>query len=90
LIDEVENGVHYSVMKDLLALILKQIQDLNVQVFATTHSLDCIGGFEAAASGLGAEDASLIRLEGVNGVISGVSFEPDELNLVVEKEIEVR
>jgi hypothetical protein len=90
LIDEVENGVHYSVMKDLWALILKQSQDLNVQVFATTHSLDCIRGFEAAASGLGAEDASLIRLEGVNGVISGVSFEPDELNLVVEKEIEVR
>ncbi len=90
LIDEVENGVHYSVMKDLWALILKQSQDLNVQVFATTHSLDCIRGFEAAASGLDAEDASLIRLEGVNGVISGVSFEPDELNLVVEKEIEVR
>lgn len=43
--DEVENGVHWSVMPDLWRLVFRLALELNVQVFATTHSRDCIGGF---------------------------------------------
>lgn len=48
LIDEVENGVHYSVHDELWRLIAKLSQKLKTQVFATTHSWDCISGFEQA------------------------------------------
>ncbi len=49
LIDEIENGLHYSVQPDLWHLIFQVARRLNVQVFATTHSWDCIEGLQRAA-----------------------------------------
>ena len=46
LIDEVENGIHYSVHGDLWEMILKAAHAYNIQVVATTHSRDTIAGFE--------------------------------------------
>jgi hypothetical protein len=48
LVDEIENGVHWGVMPDLWRLVFRLAQSLNVQVFATTHSRDCIEGFARA------------------------------------------
>jgi len=44
LIDEVDTGLHYSVMGDMWHLIVQAAIDSDVQVFATTHSLDCVKG----------------------------------------------
>ena len=41
LIDEIDTGFHYSVMVDLWKLIWKTAQELDIQIFATTHSQDC-------------------------------------------------
>ena len=49
LIDEIEIGFHYSILPDVWKLIFKTAKDLNVQVFATTHSKDCIEAFTQAA-----------------------------------------
>ena len=45
-IDEFENGLHYSVQKDLWKMIFYLAEKLNIQVFATTHSSDCINAFQ--------------------------------------------
>ncbi len=45
LIDEVENGLHWSVHPKLWEIIFKLSKELNIQVFATSHSLDCVRGF---------------------------------------------
>jgi hypothetical protein len=62
LLDQVENGIHYSVQPDLWRVIFDTAQRLNIQVFATTHSYDCIRGFKQAAlendGGGGATDPS--------------------------------
>ena len=47
-IDELENGLHYKIHPQVWDLIFRLSQKLNVQIFATTHSWDCIRGFEAA------------------------------------------
>ena len=49
LIDEIENGIHYSAHYDLWKNIFKLSQELNVQVFATTHSLEMITAFNEVA-----------------------------------------
>ncbi len=49
LIDEFENGLHYSVLHKVWKLIFRLAKDLNVQVFATTHSHDCVTAFQAAS-----------------------------------------
>jgi ABC-type cobalamin/Fe3+-siderophores transport system ATPase subunit len=56
LIDELENGLHYSVQADIWRLIFKLAQRLNIQVFATTHSWDCIEGFQKAAQEMKKEE----------------------------------
>ena len=42
LIDEIENGIHYSVQKDIWKAIGQVARDLDIQVFATTHSLEMV------------------------------------------------
>jgi AAA15 family ATPase/GTPase len=42
--DEIDTGLHYSVMSDMWKLVIGRAIASNVQVFATTHSWDCIEG----------------------------------------------
>ncbi len=48
LVDEFENGLHWSVLPKVWDTVFKLAVKLNVQVFATTHSRDCILGFKKA------------------------------------------
>lgn len=90
LIDEIENGLHYSALLDVWRLIFKTARDLNVQVFATTHSKDCIEAFTQAAIDDKESDGMLIRLENKDGKIRAVNFDEDELETVERRNIEVR
>lgn len=89
LVDEIENGVHYSVQADLWRLIFRTAARLNVQVFATTHSYDCIRAFQEAARESD-EDGMLIRLacKGDRTIVG--EFDEPELEVAVAGEIEVR
>jgi AAA15 family ATPase/GTPase len=49
LIDEIENGIHYSAHQEFWQNIFKLSKELNVQVFATTHSLEMIKAFNEVA-----------------------------------------
>lgn len=46
LIDEIDNGLHFSVMKNLWKLILSLSKKYNVQIFATTHNIDLLKGLD--------------------------------------------
>lgn len=45
LIDEVENGIHYTNYKKLWQIIFQASADANCQVFITSHSKECIEAF---------------------------------------------
>lgn len=90
LIDEIESGLHYSVLLDVWRLIFKTARDLNVQVFATTHSSDCIKAFQRAAEEDKEDEGMLIRLVRKGDKIKAVLFDEEELETVVENNIEVR
>lgn len=42
LIDEIDTGLHFTVMEPMWRLISAAAEKFNVQVFATTHSRDCV------------------------------------------------
>ena len=44
LIDEIDGGLHWTVMEDLWRLVISTARQANIQVFATTHNYDCIRG----------------------------------------------
>lgn len=48
LIDEFENGLHWSVQPQVWHWVFRIAARQNVQVFASTHSRDCVAGFEEA------------------------------------------
>ena len=47
-VDELENGLHYKIYPRVWDIVFRLAKKLNVQVFATTHSWDCIRGFKNA------------------------------------------
>jgi AAA15 family ATPase/GTPase len=91
LIDEFENGLHYSIQEQLWNIIFLMSQKLNVQVFATTHSEDCIRAFESVLNSSGNTQAGkLIRLDNKNGIIVPVEFDAADLEITNKNNIEIR
>ena len=92
-IDEAENGVHYSVQRDFWYMVLRAACEGNVQVLATTHSWDCIKGFARAVGDLDQGDGligHLVRLERDGEALRAVDYSKEELAAAADQEIEVR
>lgn len=91
LVDEVENGIHYATLPLLWKFLFEVAERHAIQIFATSHSWDCIEAFQAAATETGkTSDARLIRIEAKNGGKRAVVFAGDELAMVTRDRIEVR
>ena len=50
LIDEIENGIHYTNHGELWKMLFKLSKEFNIQIFATTHSYEMIKSFSKVAS----------------------------------------
>jgi len=91
LIDEFENGLHHTVQEQLWKIVFHLAQVLDVQVFVTTHSEDCILGFEKVLnSGNYSSEGKLIRLDNVNGLIKQVEYSANELKIATDNNVETR
>ncbi len=89
LIDEFENGLHYSTQEDLWKVIAGVAENLDVQVFATTHSSDTITSLARSLKN-SEVSGNVYRLFDRNGVMQSVRFSGDELNIAAEEEINLR
>ena len=58
LIDEIENGIHYTHHEDFWEMVFKLAREFGVQVFATTHSLEMIKAFNKVAMEKGLDETS--------------------------------
>lgn len=90
MIDEVENGLHYTILQSVWRSISTLSKEYNVQVFATTHSLECIHSAHLATKGLATNDFGLHRLERVDGAIQSVHYDQQALSIAFEEEWEMR
>ncbi len=90
LIDEAENGIHYSLQRDFWRMVLLTAQESNVQVFATTHSWDCVAGFAQAAVEAEGVEGALVRLDSDGEDIRAVEYSERQLHVAAEQGIEVR
>jgi hypothetical protein len=68
-------------------MIWRQAQAWRVQVFASTHSWDCVKGFQNV---IGDADTALFRLEAVGERIRAIAFRGDELAIAASEDIEIR
>jgi hypothetical protein len=91
LIDEIENGFHYSLFPKLWEIICKLAAETHCQVFATTHSYECISGaMELAADEARESLFRFVRLEQENDIVVPHVFENDSFAYAVRNDWEVR
>jgi hypothetical protein len=90
LIDEVEYGLHYSVMKDVWKAIALMARKVDAQVFATTHSYECITAANEAFTANGPYDLRLYRLDRINDEIQVAAYDQEILSYAAEMSHEVR
>jgi predicted ATPase len=90
LVDEIENGLHHSIQTQVWRVIFDLAQRLNIQVFATTHSWDCVRAFQKALADVDEREGVVINLQQKSGNIVTTTFDKRDLGIVVEDGIEVR
>lgn len=94
MIDEFENGLHYSIQEEVLEKLFKLAKELNIQVFMTTHSKDVIKAF-SKVSLASPEEGRLISLgrnerEPDKKTITALVYNEDDIKLIAETDMEVR
>ena len=95
LIDEFENGLHYSVQEKVWNLVFDFAKKLDIQVFATTHSWDCIDSFAQVARQREASEGVLLRVgrsvrTSEKGRIGATVFNHEQLFDLTQAKVEVR
>ena len=95
LIDEFENGLHFSVQEKVWELLFDMAQKLDIQVFATTHSWDCIESFANAAIARKDIEGVLFRVgqsakKSDQGQVIATVFDEDALHNITQADVEVR
>ncbi len=89
LIDEFENGLHWSIQPRVWDIVFQLAEKLNVQVFATTHSRDCVQGFDSAWNKYPTLGA-FFRLDAKDGSIRATEYTAETLTDAIDMDVEVR
>lgn len=88
LIDEIENGIHYSIMDKVWAVVAEAARQFNTQIVATTHSFEC---FRAAHGALNSDEWRYHRLDRTkDGTNRCVTFSPEDTEAAIRHGMEVR
>lgn len=89
LVDEIETGLHHTVLLDAFRVIGKAAADADAQVFATTHSAECIDAARLAFE----DDPSAFRLHRIDRVedrTCAVTYDVKTLEAASDIGLEVR
>lgn len=93
MIDEFDNGLHYTTHKLMWRVLLKFIEKHNIQLFVTTHNLECLQSLEAVMQ----DDESLRELANVYNIaktkqagFQAYRYSFEGLKEAIDNEIEIR
>ena len=86
LVDEVETGFHRSVQVDVWKAIARAAERFDTQIFATTHSFECI---EKAVAALTSEGFRFFRISKIKEK-RAVGYSPSQVDLAVRLPMEIR
>jgi len=90
LVDEIDSGLHFTVMTDMWKVVWETAKKLNIQVFATTHSRDC---WQSLAELITEEKITdnEITIQRIDREKSqSVIFDPEEIVIAAKSNLEVR
>ena len=90
LIDEIDTGLHWTIMEEMWQFVVEVARKSNVQIIATTHSLDCIKGLGSLIQSRPdfEEEVSIQKIH--SSLKQAVCLRGDQIKVAVEQNIEVR
>ena len=89
-IDEIENGLYYETLPQIWKGIATLAASENIQVFATTHSQECIVAAHETMKTMPKYDFALHRIQRVKGEIEAVTHDEQMLDAAIKSGLEVR
>jgi predicted ATPase len=90
LIDEVENGLHHSIHKQVWTGLAETAEKLNVQIVATTHSEECLHAAHNAFLDRREYDFSVIQLFRVESGVQGRVLDKEHIEAAIDGRIDLR
>jgi hypothetical protein len=89
-VDEIDTGLHYSVIAKMWQLLIETARRLDVQVFASTHSLDCLQALARVCEEKPdlASEVAVHRIQNDQG--TATRYAASELAVAVRHEMEIR
>lgn len=88
LIDEIENGIHYSYMKNIWHNVMLAAKTFDCQIIASSHSYECI---KAASEGIiDSDELAYVRLDNRDSHIVTKVFDNDMLSMAFKHVMEIR
>jgi ABC-type branched-subunit amino acid transport system ATPase component len=90
LVDEIDTGLHHTVMQDMWRFLYSCAKKYDVQIIATTHSWDCYHSLAVICRDEVSEgsDVTISRVE--RGRVEAVGYTEQEIVAVADRDIEVR
>jgi hypothetical protein len=90
LIDEIENGLHHSVQKQIWTGLAEVAKESNVQIFATTHSGECLQAAHKAFLEREPYDFGVIQLFRTEDGAQGRLLDKEHIEAAIKADIELR
>lgn len=93
LIDEIENGLYHEGLEDYWSGLLEILEDQDVQLFATTHSRECMEAAHRAAKKRAEYPLRYLRLDrkvDAPSKVVGSTFAGEEMQTAIDSNFEMR
>ena len=95
LVDEIDNGLHFTAMEVLWKAVLKASADNNVQLFATTHNIDSLKGLakvlkQPEYSEYCSDVCEFKLIKKDDASVVAVKYDYDSFEYAVNQELEIR
>jgi energy-coupling factor transporter ATP-binding protein EcfA2 len=90
IIDEVENGIHHSLLEQVWTGLAAVAEEMNIQIFLTTHSHECICSAHEAFSKQPNYDFSIIQLFRVENRVQGRVLDRQHIEASLSGDIDLR
>ena len=89
MIDEIENGLHYTVQEELFTALLSLAENLDVQIVATTHSEECTRAAYKALKDRG-DQFAYYRLVQAEDTVKAVHLDQEMVGTAINFNMEIR
>ena len=90
LVDDIDAGFHWTVMEEIWKLVIEVANRLNVQVFAATHSIDCIQGLGSLLRNRPDLEGEVSLQRVTRSLSRAVCLQGDQIKIAMKQDIEVR